>query len=194
MATIPGTNVAAMIVPFDTADIYATHCDKYGQGGYRVVNTILERDQIATLRRSEGMWVKVLESDKVFELWGGIENANWREVVLSPAPDTRFSQVTTPIINPGETVTVDALPVTYFRAVKWMFFIESENQNLHQQYEISAHVNNTEIFHTKKYAMLGDKINVGLELLSINNGIRLSMTNNESTGILITVLRLPILR
>lgn len=194
MSTIPGTNVAAMIVPFDTADIYATHSDKYGQGGFRSVQTITERDEITPLRRNEGMWVKVIEADKIYELWGGIENTHWREVVFAPPPDTRFAQVTTPIVENGNSITVDALPLTYFRAIKWMFFIESADGSLQQQYEISAHVRNSEVIQTKKYAILGDKINASVELLTINNGIRLSMKNNESNGILITVLRLPILR
>ena len=190
MSSILGTNVAAMIVPFDTADIYATHCDKYGQGGFRAVNTIQDRDNIPELRRSIGMWVKVIEENKVYELWGDLNS--WREVEFAPPPDTRFAQSSSDI-NPGETVIMESLPFSYFRALKWMMVIESNDGRMYQ-YEISAHVNNDTIQCTKKYAMIGTKINAKIDMLAINNSIKILFQNNESTGIKITVLRLPILR
>lgn len=83
MSTIPGTNVAAMVVPFDTADIYATHNDKYGRGGYRVCDTLTERDAIPDLRRKAGMWVRCLEDGKVYEMGAGLANADWVEVSIT---------------------------------------------------------------------------------------------------------------
>lgn len=83
MAAIPGTNVAAMVVPFDDQDIFATHNDKYGRGGYRVANTIAERDAITVHRRKEGMLVKVLEDGKIYELGTGETNADWFEFAVS---------------------------------------------------------------------------------------------------------------
>ena len=59
MSQIQGTNVAAVIAPFDTLDTYPTHDAQYGKGGYRSVATIAERDAIPTARRSEGMRVRV---------------------------------------------------------------------------------------------------------------------------------------
>lgn len=82
MSGIPGTNVAAMVVPFDTADIYATHNDKYGRGGYRVCDTLAERDAITDLRRKAGMWVRCLEDSKIYEMGAGLTNADWVEVSL----------------------------------------------------------------------------------------------------------------
>ena len=82
MSTIPGTNIAAMVVPFDTADIYATHNDKYGRGGYRVCDTTTDRDAIPDLRRKAGMWVKCLDDGKVYELGAGLTNADWSIVVI----------------------------------------------------------------------------------------------------------------
>lgn len=61
MAQIPGTNVAAPLAPFDTQDVYATHDEQYGRGGYRSVNTAMERDQITAERRKPGMVVNVLQ-------------------------------------------------------------------------------------------------------------------------------------
>ena len=85
MATIPGTNVAAMIVPFDDQDIFATHNDKYGRGGFRVCDTLIDRDAIPPLRRKAGMWVRVLSEGKVFELGSGLSNSDWVESPLTGA-------------------------------------------------------------------------------------------------------------
>jgi hypothetical protein len=76
MALIPGTNVAAPIVPGSTDDVFPTHDAQYGRGGYRAVANVAERDAIPTERRSVGMVVRdastnvewVLASDLV--TWG----------------------------------------------------------------------------------------------------------------------------
>ncbi|PTW44683.1 hypothetical protein C8J25_109113 [Sphingomonas faeni] len=63
MSTILGTNVAAPITPFDTADQYPTHREEFGQGGYRATATAADRDAIPAARREAGMRVKVLAAD-----------------------------------------------------------------------------------------------------------------------------------
>ena len=52
------------------------------KGGLYLVNNVSERDGIPTLRRKEGMvcWVK---DDGFYQLIGGIENTNWKEITLS---------------------------------------------------------------------------------------------------------------
>lgn len=84
MAGIPGTNVAAMVVPFDDQDIFATHNDKYGRGGFRVVDLLADRNAITELRRKAGMWVRCLEDGKVYEL--GNDLLTWNEISFSGAP------------------------------------------------------------------------------------------------------------
>ena len=59
MAKLQGTILASKIVPTDSLDTYATHDDKYGRGGHRSVDTIVERDEITQERRKEGMTVYV---------------------------------------------------------------------------------------------------------------------------------------
>jgi hypothetical protein len=86
MPAIPGTNVAAMVVPFDELDIYATHNDKYGRGGYRVCDLLADRNAISDLRRKAGMWVRVLEDGKLYEL--GNDLLTWTEVTLGGAAST----------------------------------------------------------------------------------------------------------
>ena len=78
MAKLQGTILASKIIPTDSLDTYATHDDKYGRGGHRSVDTIVERDEITTERRKEGMTVYVKENKTKYILEGGIENANWK--------------------------------------------------------------------------------------------------------------------
>ena len=59
MAKLQGTILASKIVPTDSLDTYATHDDKYGRGGHRSVDTIVERDEITQERRKEGMTVYI---------------------------------------------------------------------------------------------------------------------------------------
>lgn len=68
MSNISGTNVAASIVPFTTDDSYPTHDATYGKGGYREVETINDRDNIALSRRNKGMMVYVSETNTVYRL------------------------------------------------------------------------------------------------------------------------------
>lgn len=57
MSAIQGTHVAAPIVPGDTADIFPSHVDTYGRGGYRAVADDAARDAIPAPRRSAGMLI-----------------------------------------------------------------------------------------------------------------------------------------
>ena len=72
-----GVIVTGYISPSDTADLYATHKEELGQGGYRSVANIAERNLIGTDRRKLGMVVYVIDEDKEYKLLGGLENTNW---------------------------------------------------------------------------------------------------------------------
>lgn len=67
MSAIPGTNVAAAVVPFTTEDSYATHDAAYGKGGWREAASTAERDSIPTDRQRVGMIVNVV-GDQAYEL------------------------------------------------------------------------------------------------------------------------------
>jgi len=78
--------VSGQIAPSHENDLYPTHEDIFGKGGYSVVNDIADRNAISDERRKEGMAVYVKEVDgkdetvaKVYVLQGGIENTNWVE-------------------------------------------------------------------------------------------------------------------
>lgn len=84
MAKYKGTvPITGPISPTDTEAIYATHLEDFGQGGYRSVPTIVDRDLILPLRRKEGMKVYVIENETEYRLVGGIENTNWIEIIYS---------------------------------------------------------------------------------------------------------------
>ena len=77
MAALQGTILASKIVPTDSLDTYATHEDKYGRGGHRSVDTIVERDGISPERRKEGMTVYVKSTKVKYVLEGGLTNEFW---------------------------------------------------------------------------------------------------------------------
>lgn len=98
---IPGTNVASGIAPFKTTDNYATHYEEYGQGGYRSVKTIEERNAIPKKRRKLGMLVNVLSAG-IFKLTsdpgnGNTTDENWGSL------DSVTVQDATPSDNPTAT-------------------------------------------------------------------------------------------
>lgn len=68
MSKINGHPIGATIVPTDTADVYATHTEQYGQGGYRTVETIAERDAITLDRLKVGMKVLVRNEKNIYYL------------------------------------------------------------------------------------------------------------------------------
>lgn len=78
MAKYPGgVTVTGYVSPSDTTDLYATHKEEFGQGGYRAVTNVTERNLIGMDRRKLGMVVYVIGEDKEYKLLGGLENANW---------------------------------------------------------------------------------------------------------------------
>lgn len=82
MAALRGTVLAAKIVPSDSNDTYPTHVDSYGQGGYRCVATLSERNAISNDRRKPGMLVYVEEDDVVYKL--GLDGS-WLPLMASGA-------------------------------------------------------------------------------------------------------------
>ena len=91
MARIPGTNVAAGIVPFTTDDDFATHYSQYGKGGWREVATVEERNTIPEKRRSIGMAVYVVENGKIYILKDGLTNDCWEEFKGSGTGDLSYT-------------------------------------------------------------------------------------------------------
>lgn len=73
-----GIPLISDIRPKNDADFGVVE-DTYVIGGFRRVDTLVERDAIPTLRRKEGMFVFVNEDGTLYFLDGGIGNGNWAE-------------------------------------------------------------------------------------------------------------------
>lgn len=102
MALIPGTNIIAPVVPFDTADVYPSHYSHYGHGGLHSVATGTDRNNISEFRRAFGMLVYV-EADEVIyilrntaPLTGPTSNSDWDTFAQFGTQQTRLDE-----FNPG---------------------------------------------------------------------------------------------
>lgn len=123
MAKYKGTvAITGPISPTDTLDLYATHLASLGQGGYRSVLTLVERDAILPLRREAGMVVYVIENQKEYRLVGGILNSNWSEIVAGTGGGTASSGN---YLITNDLVTRDAIPVLD-RAIGKIAYVISE--------------------------------------------------------------------
>lgn len=69
--------ITGFISPTDNTDVYPTHKDIFGKGGYRTVADLAARDIITQERREEGMLVFVLSTNTMYQLIGGISNSDW---------------------------------------------------------------------------------------------------------------------
>lgn len=85
---IPGTNLAAPIVPFTTADTYPTHYAKYGKGGYRSVWKLTDLDAIPENLREIGMLVFVQEDQRLYILE---DDGTWGKVGIGIFDEHRHS-------------------------------------------------------------------------------------------------------
>lgn len=56
-----GIPVSGFICPTRQDDLYSTHDSRYGLGGWREVDTIIDRDNISADRRRIGMVVYVAD-------------------------------------------------------------------------------------------------------------------------------------
>lgn len=123
MAKYKGTvAITGPISPSDTLDLYATHLASLGQGGYRSVLTLADRDAILPLRREAGMVVYVIENGKEYRLIGGILNTNWSEIVAGSGGGSTSSQN---YLITNDLVTRDAIPVLD-RAIGKIAYVISE--------------------------------------------------------------------
>jgi hypothetical protein len=74
--------VIGAVEPNDLSDKYPTHNEIYGKGGFRSVPDIAGRNGITPARRSTGMLVYVISEEKLYQLKGGLVDANWTEIAF----------------------------------------------------------------------------------------------------------------
>jgi YVTN family beta-propeller protein len=72
-----GTELGALVVPLGT---FPTHAAEYGRGGFQAVADATARDAIPTLRRSEGMKVRLNSTGVEYVLGSGLTNSDWTAV------------------------------------------------------------------------------------------------------------------
>lgn len=83
MTALLGTNVAALIIPFDSADTFPTHDSQYGLGGWHEVADDTARDAIPTDRLRAGMCVYVTGDSQAYT-WTG---SAWLKLIVLPRYD-----------------------------------------------------------------------------------------------------------
>lgn len=120
MADINGTNVASKIVPYTTADEYATHDEQYGVGGYRTVDSVSEMNAIPAARRKEGMLVNV-KGDKIYKLNSsntfvdaGLGGSGGSEVYQVDVSKLDFTQVADGVSASQDQINEVANCITYW--------------------------------------------------------------------------------
>lgn len=98
LATLSGygqVKVIGAVEPNDLTDKYPTHNEIYGKGGFRSVADVAGRNGITPARRSVGMLVYVIAEEKLYQLKGGVADANWAEIAFGTgsgsAPGTVLS-------------------------------------------------------------------------------------------------------
>lgn len=77
MSEILGTIIAAQITSGDDSNTWSLGDLNFFQGGHHCAGTLAQRDAITAARRHEGMTCYVAETQQVFRLVGGTDNANW---------------------------------------------------------------------------------------------------------------------
>jgi len=99
------TIIGAPLRPGSKSDAYAMASANYLRGGYHVVDTLEDRDNIPPFdeemesdlpesnRRREGMLCYVISEQKTYRLVGGVSNDDWKEVSVSPS-DQEYLSIT----------------------------------------------------------------------------------------------------
>lgn len=95
MTALLGTNVAALIIPFDSADTFPTHDSQYGLGGWHEVADDTARDAIPVERLRAGMCVYVT-GDSAAYTWTGVA---WLKLIVLPRYDMAIYFTDNPTAN-----------------------------------------------------------------------------------------------
>jgi len=121
MSEAQGVKMMSNITTNSPDDLYATHVDSLGKGGFMAVPTKLIRDQLSNQRRKIGMLVYVSETDSVYQLIGDITNSNWVDFKLTstPSPKTMGWQGSFASDPPNPQVNWAYYNTTDFKSYIW---------------------------------------------------------------------------
>ena len=160
MTQIPGTNISDKIVPNDTNDTFPTHVDTYGKGGFRSVETIIERNSISSERRKEGMIVNVIdENNKIYQLKDGITNSNWSTISFQSSGSyisnlDELGDVVLSSLKAGQVLTTDG--------VNWFNTDPISGTSFQGTIELNPNVLSYTIFHD-----IIESLNINYPILSL---------------------------
>lgn len=121
LSVAQGVKMMSNITTNSPDDLYATHVDSLGKGGFMAVPTKSIRDQLSNQRRKVGMLVYVSETDSVYQLIGDITNANWVDFKLTstPSPKTMGWQGSFASDPPNPQVNWAYYNTTDFKSYIW---------------------------------------------------------------------------
>jgi len=89
MATIPNTTpINLPIAPKDSRNNFPTHFDYFGYGGYRVCQSLSDRDAIKSSRKIDGMLVYVIDENNTYILKSGSWELKSENLIFSDVSGT----------------------------------------------------------------------------------------------------------
>ena len=98
------------------------------------------------------------------------------------------------IVNAGDTVVVDAIPVSDYRGVKWFVSVVNHHNGNVEMYEVfGVHQNGINPSHTM-YSIQGNGVNHIQDVTIAGGNLQLEITNNEINEIIVYLTRVPLPR
>ena len=172
---IPGTvQVTATIARTDITDTYAVTDTIYGIDGLRSVQTLLDRNNISTPRRREGMLVYVRDDGKYYKLntdliswtdFGATLGAGFTTIASSISPAASYDIVL------GTTIS--------YKYGKFLLHVNSTSKWYTSEYLVGKDQNNISVgFTPSEYGIIGE-INIYSELIVSGPNLVFRITNNE---------------
>lgn len=97
-------------------------------------------------------------------------------------------------MNAGDTVVVDAIPVSDYRGVKWFVSVVNHHNGNVEMYEVfGVHQNGINPSHTM-YSIQGNGVNHIQDVTIAGGNLQLEITNNEINEIIVYLTRVPLPR
>ena len=127
MSKLIGTRIIQPLVPNDSLDNYPTHTESYGQGGYKSVVDLIERDLIPVERQKVGMAVYIISTGYIYILdtiSSILSDDNWTILQTSSGSGIIVSGTTPENIIEGTLwLNTNSDDVLVFSGGKWEVFI-----------------------------------------------------------------------
>lgn len=127
MSRLVGTRIIQPVVPNDSADNYPTHKESYGEGGYKSVSSLAERDVIAIERQKVGMAVYVVDLNQIYILMtlsSSLTDDNWTTLQISGSSGIIVSPTTPEVPTEGMLwLNTNSGDVLIFSDGRWEIFV-----------------------------------------------------------------------